>query len=282
MNRLIKILLAPILVLAMIGSTVYLGVIRGGAMTVIVNGMTADESVRATMASAFVDTLVEDETGVIGILIDRNREQVEQTVADTLAQPEQRQQLAQSAQQWIDAMLAGDRVVEVDSRPLFRPIYRAVGELLPILQFTEKDIAELDPIVLGADEPLPDLRPVRNAAGVGLLLWLVWLALAAALLRRGGRRAAGSIAWQMLSIGTVGLLIILSVPRLLASLAGEASSQALVRTVLTSLTAPGAWMASVLIISGLGLLFYRRGRPDAGDDVSGEGVLPGEGAADTQ
>jgi hypothetical protein len=273
MNRLIRVLLAPLLVLALVSSTFYLGLIRPGAAEGLITSITANDTIRAEVASAFVDVIIEDEAGVIGALIRNNRQQVEAVVAETFADPAQREQLGRVAQQWLDAMLAGEVIVTLDPRPLYRPIYAAIGELLPILNFTEKDLAELDPVVLGADEPLPDLRVIRTIALVGTALWLLWLLLAAVLLRRVGRPALRTLGWQLTTIGMIGLVIVLALPRLLGSMAGDATAQVLARTVLLEITSVGVWLSLLVAVVGVAALVRSR---------SGERVLTSESSPDTE
>lgn len=276
MNRLLKVLLAPLLVLALFSSTVYVGMLRPGATKHLVATITETDAVRAQVARAFVDVIIEDEPGLIGALITTNREQVDAIVAETFADPKQREQLGIAAQKWVDAMLNGEPVVSLDPRPLYRPIYAALQDLLPLLDFTEKDLNALDPIILGVDEPLPDLRVVRNIAIVGTALWLLWLLLAAILIRRVGRRGWKTVGIQMSTIGAVALAIVIAAPRLLASMAGDATAQALARTALVEITSVGLWLTLVVTVVGAAAWVYGN-RSD-----SGEGVLTSEGTTDTQ
>lgn len=273
MNRLLKVLLAPLLILVLISTTIYVGLLRGGAVDNVVVNVTENEVIRADLARAFVDVIIEGDSGLIGALIRKNREQVDQVVAQTFAKPAQREQLGQAAQQWVDAMLNGDAVVTLDPKPLYRPIYAAIEELLPILNFSEADLDALEPVVLGADEPLPDLRVLRTAALGGMSLFALWLLLALALYRRTKARALRTLGLQAGTIGLFGLIIVVTLPRVLAMLAGDATAQALTRTLLVEIASVGVWLMLAVTISGVLGVVLSRPR---------ERTVAGEGAPDAQ
>ena len=284
MNRLLKVLMAPLLVIALLGTAVFLGLTRPGAISHAMDSVVSQSAGREALARAFVDVMVDEEAAIIGVLISKNRDEVEAIVAEVLGQPQQREQLGAAAQEWIDAMLRGDAIVEIDPRPLFRPIYTAVDQLLPLLNLGEEQLADLEPLVLGADDPLPDLRLVRNLTWAAMATWLLWLLLGYALLRRTSRRAWHTIGVQLLSVGMGMALVVFAAPRLISRLADDAQMRELTDTLLSSLSQPGLLLGGLAAISGTLILVMSRRAPAGSGEraVSGEGALAGESAPDSQ
>jgi hypothetical protein len=71
----------------------------------------------------------------------------------------------------------------------------------------------------------------------------------------------------------IGLVIVLALPRLLGSMAGDATAQVLARTVLLEITSVGVWLSLLVAVVGVAALVRSR---------SGERVLTSESSPDTE
>jgi hypothetical protein len=278
MTRLIKVVMPLLLILGLIGTTFYVGLFRPAAAKSIVTSMTSNDLVRTQMAEAFVDVMAKDGGPIVSLLIRSNREQVIEVVAAIFASPEQQEQLGAVAQQLIDGLLAGEPEISLDPRPLFRPLYAAIGEILPLFKQGEEELAELDPIILGEGDPLPDLGIFKTLSLIFISLWLIWFLLGLVLLRRIGHRAYHTLGWQALSIGLISTIIVIALPRLIAATAGDTAAQALAQTALLAISAAGIWISLALAIAGLALIVKSRQR----NSVSKESAVTSEGPPDSQ
>lgn len=276
MNIFLKVLMAPLLVLALFGSTLYFGLLRPGAVDHIVMNLTDNDTVRTQLAGSFVDTIINDESDVIAVLIKKNKEVVVSVVAEVLAGEEQRKELAATAQQFMNGLLAGQTTVTVDVRPVFRPLYAGIQEILPSLD--SQEIEDLEPMVLGEDEPLPDLGILRTIALTLTFAWVLWLLVVGILFRRVGKRAWHTVGWHALTIGVMSVLVVVAVPRVISSLISDATGKALAQTMLTSVSAAGLWLGLVLAIAGV-VLVVRSRRTQS---PLRESVLASEGATNSQ
>jgi hypothetical protein len=279
MTRLIKVVMPLLLIFALVGTTFYTGLFRPDAAKSIVTTMTSNELVRTQMAEAFVDVMADDGGQIVSLLIRTNREQVIEVVTAIFGLPEQREQLGRVAQQLMDGLLAGQPQVALDPRPLFRPLYAAIAEVLPLFTQGEEELAKLDPIVLGEGDPLPDLGILKTLSLIFMSFWLIWFLLGWVLLRRVGDRAYRTLGWQAVSIGVVSTVTVIALPRVIASSAGDAAARALARTALLAISAAGIWISLALALAGVILILKGRRSPTS---ELNEGAVPSEGPTDSQ
>lgn len=269
--KLVRFLLAPLLLVALVTSSLYIGVARPGATSALTHKLLQNEPVRDDLARALMDQLIKSDQGLLSGLLLSNRPKAEASISKSLGEPQEQKEIADAAEQFVGAIFSGAPSVSVDPKPIYRPIYKALDEIFPGLNLSQTNLNDLDPIVVGDEEPLMNLHNVRLLLAWSLLLWPIWLVLGWLYVRRSGRRALRSVALQTLIVSAISILVTLLAPILFAQLATSALGQVIAR-VATAQLASGALLASlVLAAASAAVLLLTRER-----------VVPGEGAAKSE
>lgn len=263
----VRFFLAPLLLLSLIATSLYLGLARPGAGRALASEVMTSEVVRQDLASALLDQLESSDNTLLTALISTDRPKAEAAVAQSLNDPLEQQQIGDAVETLVSAMFSGKSSVEIDSTPIYRPIYQGLDAVFPALKLSNS-LDDLDPIVVGAENPLPDLRVIRTLLLFGLLLWPIWLLLVALYIRRHRRAGWRLVAIHTLVIAGVSTVMTFAAPIALQALVSDPIQKVLVATLTGQLTFAALWLSLVLVIAATVTLLLTRERTMTGQSAA--------------
>lgn len=251
--------IAPVLLLALIATSLYLGLARPGAGQALASQVIASDEVRIGVARTLVDQLVSTDNSLLTALLTSDRAKAESAIARSLSDPLEQQQIATAIETLRLAAFTGKASVEIDSTPIYRPIYQGLDAVFPALNLTE-NLDDLDPIVIGKDSPLPNLRVLSTLLMAGLLFWPLWILLSFLYIRRNQREGWRLVAIQTLVISGLSTLVTFFVPMLLQGVVTDPIRKVLVRIAMSQLTFAALWISLALVIASTITLLLTRER----------------------
>lgn len=258
----LKFLLAPLLLLAIITTSLYVGIARPGAVGSMTAKFISKESVRQELARQLVDQLVKSDNTMVKALLTTDRPKAEAAIAKSLSEEQEQRDISAAAERISTALFTGKSEVTLDPKPIYRPIYQGIDAVFPILKLEESQLGNLDPIEIGKDQPLPNLGPVRTGLMLLLLLWPLWLALAFLY----GRRKPRTVAIQTLVVAGASLLFTLIIPVIFSAVVSNPLQRTLIGVVLTHLASAAMWISLILVIASTAVLLLIRKRIVAGQN----------------
>lgn len=258
---------APLLLLALVCTSLYVGLARPGAGKAFAQEVVTSKEVRDDAASALVDQLADSDNVLLTALLSSNRTKAEAAISRSLSEPLEQQQIGDAVEALVSAIFTGKPSVEIDSTPIYRPIYQALDAIFPALDLS-KTLSDLDPIVIGKDSPLPDLSLLRLLLMLGLLLWPIWLLLVGIYVRRNGRDGWRLVAIHTLVIAGVSTLLTFAAPALLQAAVSEPIQKLLVGAIMGKLTFSALWISLALVIASTVTLLLTRERVVASEGAT--------------
>lgn len=256
--KFVRFVFAPLLVLALVLTSLYVGLARPGAGKALTLKLLSSEQVRADMATSLVDQLVDSDDLLLKALLLNNRDKAESTIAQSLATEQEQREISDAVETLINALFTGKKTVEVDPTPIYRPIYDALDAIFPTLKLGETGMKDIEPITLGSDSPLPDLAWLRSMLTASLALWPLLFLLGYLYIRRYGRRGAVTLSVQTAVVGSVAILVTLIAPVLLKSLASDPLLQTVTGTAISQLGFAALLISLILTIAAIVTLLLAR------------------------
>lgn len=263
----LKFILSPLLLLAIIFASLYYGIARPGAVSSATSRFMSEEAVQKQLATKLVDQLVESDNILVKALLTADRPKAEAAITRSLSNADEQRDIAKAAEAVSAAMFAGKPSIELDAKPIYRPIYRGIDAVFPALKLEQTQLQNLEPIKIGTEQPLPDLGPIRTGLTFLLFLWPLWIGLAIYF----GRRKPRTLAIQTLVVSALSLVIVLIVPAAISAIVADPLQHALVYVVLSNLVTAALWISLLLVIISTAALLLIRKR-----------VMAGQGAAQSE
>jgi len=248
------ILLAITLSLSILSVGLWWTLLRGGAAGDISRSAVADPQVQRGLAIELLNKFAEGADPQTATLIEEKRADLELTLDKVLADPATAEKISAIANSVADALASDRGKVSVDVRPILTDALNALNTELGNAKVSDADLADMKPIVLGEDSPLPNLKSAKNKAtsfaavsallaiGFGFLYFLFT------------RRRSLSFAIFGLAEGVIFLLISLLVPKVANSQVGDGLANSLAGVVVAKVFSGPLTLSIISILIGVALM----------------------------
>jgi hypothetical protein len=248
------ILLAITLSLSILSVGLWWTLLRGGAAGDISRSAVADPQVQRGLAIELLNKFAEGADPQTATLIEEKRADLELTLDKVLADPATAEKISAIANSVADALASDRGKVSVDVRPILTDALKALNTELGNAKVSDADLADMKPIVLGEDSPLPNLKSAKNKAtsfaavsallaiGFGFLYFLFT------------RRRSLSFAIFGLAEGVIFLLISLLVPKVANSQVGDGLANSLAGVVVAKVFSGPLTLSIISILIGVALM----------------------------
>lgn len=284
-----RFLLPPLLVMALIATSLFVGLSRPGASKSLTLKLLSSETVRTDLASSLIDQLVDSDNLLLKALLTSNRDKAEQTIAASLATEQEKQEISDAVESLTNALFTGQSSVQLDPTPIYRPIYDALDAIFPALKLGETNLQDIEPVTLGSDTPLPNLRWVRTLLAASLILWPLLLLLAFLYVRHNGRNGRRTLALQTLVVAGISAVLTFGAPMLARAAGSDPLQQVLIGAAIGQLGLAALWISLLLVVLSTVVLLTNRQTnfqsakfESAKSESVGEGVLPSQGSTQSE
>ncbi len=228
--------------------------LRGGAAGDISRSAVADPEVQRGLAVELLNKFAEGADPETAAVISEKRADLELALDKVLADPATSKQISDIANSVADALASDRGTVSVDVRPILTDALNALNTELGNAKVSDSDLADMKPIVLGEDSPLPNLSATKTLATT--------LAAVSVLLAIGfgflyfvfTRRRSLSFAIFALAEGAIFLLISLLVPSVANSQVGEGLANSIAGVVVSKIFSGPLTLSILSLVAGAALM----------------------------
>ena len=244
------ILLSITLSLSIISVGLWWTLLRDGAAGEISQSAMADVDVQRGLAIEFLNKFAEGADPETAAVIAEKRFYLEAALDKVLADPATAEKISAIANSVADALASDRGTVTVDVRPILTSALNALNSELGDAKVPVSDIADMKPIVLGEDSPLPNLSATKSKATTG--------AIVSALLAIGfgflyflfTRRRSLSFGIMALAHGGFFLLISLLIPKVANSQVEEGLANSIAGVVVSKVFSGPLTLSIVSLVAG--------------------------------
>ncbi|CAB4704896.1 MAG: hypothetical protein F2664_06930 [Actinobacteria bacterium] len=248
------ILLAITFSLSILSVGLWWTLLRGGAAGDISRSAVADPEVQRGLAVELLNKFAEGADPETAAVISEKRADLELALDKVLADPATSKQISDIANSVADALASDRGTVSVDVRPILTDALNALNTELGNAKVSDSDLADMKPIVLGEDSPLPNLSATKTLATT--------LAAVSVLLAIGfgflyfvfTRRRSLSFAIFALAEGAIFLLISLLVPSVANSQVGEGLANSIAGVVVSKIFSGPLTLSILSLVAGAALM----------------------------
>ena len=248
------ILLAITFSLSILSVGLWWTLLRGGAAGDISRSAVADPEVQRGLAVELLNKFAEGADPETAAVISEKRADLELALDKVLADPATSKQISDIANSVADALASDRGTVSVDVRPILTDALNALNTELGNAKVSDSDLADMKPIVLGEDSPLPKLSATKTLATT--------LAAVSVLLAIGfgflyfvfTRRRSLSFAIFALAEGAIFLLISLLVPSVANSQVGEGLANSIAGVVVSKIFSGPLTLSILSLVAGAALM----------------------------
>ncbi len=248
------ILLAITFSLSILSVGLWWTLLRGGAAGDISRSAVADPEVQRGLAVELLNKFAEGAGPETAAVISEKRADLELALDKVLADPATSKQISDIANSVADALASDRGTVSVDVRPILTDALNALNTELGNAKVSDSDLADMKPIVLGEDSPLPNLSATKTLATT--------LAAVSVLLAIGfgflyfvfTRRRSLSFAIFALAEGAIFLLISLLVPSVANSQVGEGLANSIAGVVVSKIFSGPLTLSILSLVAGAALM----------------------------
>lgn len=248
------ILLAITLSLSILSVGLWWTLLRGGAAGDISRSAVADPQVQRGLAVELLNKFAEGADAETAAVISEKRGDLEVALTKVLADPATSKQISDIANSVADALASDRGTVSVDVRPILTDALNALNTELGNAKVSNSDLADMKPIVLGEDSPLPNLSATKTlvttlsavsvllAIGFGFLYFMFT------------RKRSLSFAIFALAEGTIFLLISLFVPQVANAQVSEGLANSIAGVVVSKIFSGPLTLSIISLVAGAGLM----------------------------
>ena len=244
------ILLSITLSLSIISVGLWWTLLRDGAAGEISQSAIADSDVQRGLAIELLNQFAEGADPATAAVIAEKRADLELALDKVLADPATAEKISAIANSVADALASDRGTVTVDVRPILTSALNALNSELGDAKVPVSDIADMKPIVLGEDSPLPNLSATKSKATTG--------AIVSALLAIGfgflyflfTRRRSLSFGIMALAHGGFFLLISLLIPKVANSQVEEGLANSIAGVVVSKVFSGPLTLSIVSLVAG--------------------------------
>lgn len=248
------ILLAITLSLSILSVGLWWTLLRGGAAGDISRSAVADPQVQRGLAVELLNNFAEGADAETAAVISEKRGDLEVALTKVLADPATSKQISDIANSVADALASDRGTVSVDVRPILTDALNALNTELGNAKVSNSDLADMKPIVLGEDSPLPNLSATKTlvttlsavsvllAIGFGFLYFMFT------------RKRSLSFAIFALAEGTIFLLISLFVPQVANAQVSEGLANSIAGVVVSKIFSGPLTLSIISLVAGAGLM----------------------------
>ncbi|NBO08893.1 MAG: hypothetical protein EBU43_03570 [Actinobacteria bacterium] len=248
------ILLAITLSLSILSVGLWWTLLRGGAAGDISRSAVADPQVQRGLAVELLNKFAEGADAETAAVISEKRGDLEVALTKVLADPATSKQISDIANSVADALASDRGTVSVDVRPILTDALNALNTELGNAKVSNSDLADMKPIVLGEDSPLPNLSATKTlvttlsavsvllAIGFGFLYFMFT------------RKRSLSFAIFALAEGTIFLLISLFVPQVANAQVSEGLANSIAGVVVSKIFSGPLTLSIISLVAGAALM----------------------------
>ena len=248
------ILLAITLSLSILSVGLWWTLLRGGAAGDISRSAVADPQVQRGLAVELLNKFAEGADAETAAVISEKRGDLEVALTKVLADPATSKQISDIANSVADALASDRGTVSVDVRPILTDALNALNTELGNAKVSDSDLADMKPIVLGEDSPLPNLSATKTlvttlsavsvllAIGFGFLYFMFT------------RKRSLSFAIFALAEGTIFLLISLFVPQVANAQVSEGLANSIAGVVVSKIFSGPLTLSIISLVAGTALM----------------------------
>ena len=248
------ILLAITLSLSILSVGLWWTLLRGGAAGDISRSAVADPQVQRGLAVELLNKFAEGADAETAAVISEKRGDLEVALTKVLADPATSKQISDIANSVADALASDRGTVSVDVRPILTDALNALNTELGNAKVSDSDLADMKPIVLGEDSPLPNLSATKTlvttlsavsvllAIGFGFLYFMFT------------RKRSLSFAIFALAEGTIFLLISLFVPQVANAQVSEGLANSIAGVVVSKIFSGPLTLSIISLVAGAALM----------------------------
>ena len=248
------ILLAITLSLSILSVGLWWTLLRGGAAGDISRSAVADPQVQRGLAVELLNKFAEGADAETAAVISEKRGDLEVALTKVLADPATSKQISDIANSVADALASDRGTVSVDVRPILTDALNALNTELGNAKVSNSDLADMKPIVLGEESPLPNLSATKTlvttlsavsvllAIGFGFLYFMFT------------RKRSLSFAIFALAEGTIFLLISLFVPQVANAQVSEGLANSIAGVVVSKIFSGPLTLSIISLVAGAGLM----------------------------
>ena len=248
------ILLAITLSLSILSVGLWWTLLRGGAAGDISRSAVADPQVQRGLAVELLNKFAEGADAETAAVISEKRGDLEVALTKVLADPATSKQISDIANSVADALASDRGTVSVDVRPILTDALNALNTELGNAKVSNSDLADMKPIVLGEDSPLPNLSAtktlVTTLSAVSVLLVIGF----GFLYFMFTRKRSLSFAIFALAEGTIFLLISLFVPQVANAQVSEGLANSIAGVVVSKIFSGPLTLSIISLVAGAGLM----------------------------
>lgn len=248
------ILLAITLSLSILSVGLWWTLLRGGAAGDISRSAVADPQVQRGLAVELLNKFAEGADAETAAVISEKRGDLEVALTKVLADPATSKQISDIANSVADALASDRGTVSVDVRPILTDALNALNTELGNAKVSNSDLADMKPIVLGEDSPLPNLSAtktlVTTLSAVSLLLAIGF----GFLYFMFTRKRSLSFAIFALAEGTIFLLISLFVPQVANAQVSEGLANSIAGVVVSKIFSGPLTLSIISLVAGAALM----------------------------
>lgn len=248
------ILLAITLSLSILSVGLWWTLLRGGAAGDISRSAVADPQVQRGLAVELLNKFAEGADAETAAVISEKRGDLEVALTKVLADPATSKQISDIANSVADALASDRGTVSVDVRPILTDALNALNTELGNAKVSNSDLADMKPIVLGEESPLPNLSAtktlVTTLSAVSLLLAIGF----GFLYFMFTRKRSLSFAIFALAEGTIFLLISLFVPQVANAQVSEGLANSIAGVVVSKIFSGPLTLSIISLVAGAGLM----------------------------
>lgn len=230
----------------------------GDLAATVVNEVSANK----TTLNSMIDEFAKSADPQMAKEIENNRTQIESAVASLGASADFKSTISTTLNQISEAALNGASSVTVDFSPIANLVAHKVNDSAKSTVITKKALANIEPTVIDLSKQSMTITNVKKGVRLGLLIWLIWLALLAGLFLLKGRRILRTYGIHFISVGVVGLAFRFGAPllvyRAIKGSNGALYVEQIAPKILETLLSPVMTLSIVALILGIALIAVGR------------------------